>query len=157
MLAGEVHDGPARDQHGKCRAGRKQLGDEGRRLQHVLEGVEDEERPALGEEGRQRLFGRAIADVPHAEGLRDGASDQARVANRGERHEPDTVRERLANRLRHPDGQPCLADPTGAGQSDKRDVITEQKGANGGHLVRSSDQWRERAWQNGCRQRYPAC
>ena len=50
VLAGEVHGDAARDEQLQLRRSREQVGERGRRLDEVLEVVEDEQQPLLGEE-----------------------------------------------------------------------------------------------------------
>jgi hypothetical protein len=62
-----------------------------------------------------------VASFTHVQHARYGREDQAWVTDGSQRHEPDTVREVLGDRLGDPLGEPRLADTAGTGEGQEPD------------------------------------
>ena len=149
MLAIEVQAAAAGDQHGEVGAGGKQAGHQGRRLQDVLEVVEDEQDQLVIEERGQALGQRRAAGVREADGLGNGGSDQRRIGDRGQGDEPDPVRERIGDDRGGRDGEPGLAGAAGTGQCQQADVGLAEQGRDGRDFRLPPHQRRERRGEAG--------
>ena len=103
-----------------------------------------------------------------AEGTERGVDDRA------ERDEDDAVGEGVAHGRRGSQGEPRLADPTGASQGQESDIVPLQQVAGRGHLVlpphqrrhrhrqpraeeRVASQWAARAFQSAAGRGHEGC
>ena len=73
--------------------------------------------------------------------------DEGGVADRGQRHEGDAVREVAGEVPGQPEGQPRLADPAGAGQGDEAHVVAAAAARRRRDLALAADQARQRGGQ----------
>jgi hypothetical protein len=110
----------------------------------VLGVVEDEQRPAPGEERRDRLLGRPPARIPQTEPAGDRRCDQGGVGDRRQRDEPAAVGERAGQGFGQPDGQPRLPHPARPDQCDEPDVRTDEEVPDRRQHLFASDEGRQR-------------
>ena len=87
----------AGDQTGQEWAQREELCDERRRLDNVLEVIEDEQGVPGLQEVRDTLQERSMPSLTHIPRLGDCREDQGWVMDRGQRHEPDAIRKVLVS------------------------------------------------------------
>ena len=87
--------------------------DVGCRLDHLLEVVEDQQRPPRGQILAQDAADRPPGLVRHAEGRRDRGEDERRIAQRIEGDEPGAVGVAVRELARRLDREPGLAGPAG--------------------------------------------
>src|SRR5215217_2494256 len=80
------------DQTGQERAQREDLCYERRRLDDVLEVIQDEQGVPAVQEVRDTLEERSVASLTYIQRLGDRREDQGWVMDRGQRHEPDAIR-----------------------------------------------------------------
>jgi hypothetical protein len=149
LLAVEVEDGPARDEHREVGRGGEQVADQRGGRQHLLEVVEDQQQGPPAKVPLHALGHRPVARLAHAEGLRDRRGDEVGVADRSEGDEGDTGDEVRGEGLGHPQGQARLADAAGAGQGQEADAVVTEQGADRGGLAFPPDQRRQRNGEVG--------
>ncbi len=91
-----------------------------RRLQDLLEVVEDQQQLALRDEILQRLAGRPLPPLlADADGRGDGRDHEGRIADRREVDEGDPVGKRGGDRGRDAHGEPGLPRPSRPGQREQ--------------------------------------
>jgi hypothetical protein len=146
MLAfrGDPEPHPARDQDLHPRTDREEVRDERGGIDHVLEVVEHEQEVSLPQHSRHPLEQRRVARPAHAERRDDGRGHERGVDDRAEGNEDDAVGEGVAHGRRGSQGEPRLADPTGASQGQESDIVPLQQVAGRGHLVLPPHQRRHR-------------
>ena len=99
MLDEEIERLPARTENGHSRGARQHPADECLHAREVLEVVQDQRRPLLGEDSRQGLLGGLTRNSRDRERIADRGRDLARLSHRRERHEQGGD---LARELRAP-------------------------------------------------------
>ena len=109
----------------------------------LLEVVQDEEDRPLPEVAAEGFARRPVGRFPDAEGDGDRRLQQDRVAERGEVHEPDAMRELVASRAGDREGEPGLAAAAGSGQRD--DPARAEVGSDAIDLVLPADERRDLA------------
>src|SRR5215212_7051605 len=92
MFTRYVKQRAAGDQTGQEWAQGEELCDERRRLDNVLEVIEDEQGVPGLQEVRDTLQERSVPSLTHVQRLSDRREDQSWVMDRGQRHEPDAIR-----------------------------------------------------------------
>ena len=142
VLAREVDGDPARDEQLQLRRGREQVGRRGRRLDEVLEVVEDEQEPLLGEEALEALGDGSGAGLAEPERLRDRGQDERGVGDRRERDEEDALREVLDQLGGGLEREPGLARAARAGERQQAHVVPPKPLGDRGHLALAADQRR---------------
>ncbi len=125
LLARDMEGGAARDDRGQVGAGPQQLGDDGRRADHLLEVVEHEEHLPDADVLGQQLERGPAGRVRHAEDAADRGRDQGGLADRLEGHEPDAVREPVRHRGGQLEREPGLARSARSGQRQQPGAIQE--------------------------------
>ena len=101
----------------------EQLGDDGPRLDDLLEVVQHEECTARREPILDRRQERASTLAAETEGRRDRTDHLIGCARVGERHEEHAVRIGIGGPGGAGDAEPCLSDATGACQREEADVV----------------------------------
>nr|WP_254431221.1 hypothetical protein [Agromyces sp. Marseille-P2726] len=114
LLAGDVQEHSTRREHRHPRAGEKSP-DLRRGLDHLLDIVQHEQQPPIGQCRAELLVERAISGVPDAERLSNRRDHEVRVAHRSEIHEGRAVRVRRLDRASGSDCQATLADASRTG------------------------------------------
>ncbi len=109
----------ARDEKGQVRARGEQPAELRRRADHLLEVVEEEEHPPVGDV-RSKLAAR-----PNRRG--DRRHDELGVSDAPEADPPDPVLLRLDHFRRRLDGDPGLTGAGGAGQRQQADISAPQQ------------------------------
>ena len=84
LFAGEAQPRPAGRQYRQRRADGKEIGDQWRGVDHLLEVVQHEQNPPSAQEGAQPLHDRRLAAFDHAERPRDRRPDLGGIADRRE-------------------------------------------------------------------------
>ena len=114
-LARDVEALAAGRQHREPRTRAEQRLDEFRtRFDHVLAVVEDQERLAAGERGGHEFAGRPGGVLVETHRGRNGLRHEPRVRDRGQLDKPDAARIALPELRTCRQGEPGLADPSGA-------------------------------------------
>ncbi len=123
----------------------------GRARQELLEVVEHEQHPALGEGLAERRGDRSLGRRRDPDRGRDRGVDELRIANRGELHEGHAIGEAVAGsrRDRHP--EPGLARTARTGQG--HDLRRVEQPAHDFELVVPSHERGQALWQVGSAQR----
>ena len=153
LLAVDPEGLPAGSEDGERRSGPdERLGDARDRFQQVLAVVEDEQHPAVGDEGSQGLQRRGAGPDGEAQRRGDRSRDTRHGSgfDRGQGHEEHAVRELRLGRVRHLRGQPRLAAPHRADHRDE--PVRAEAPAHVGPLVRAADE-RRQPYRNRCRGR----
>ena len=118
LLAAQMHRLATRHEHLQIRACADELGHVGGRGEEVLEVVEVDEQPLVG-------------DVPDhvlgVERLRRRVEHELRVAQRRERHPVHAVGERFGDGARGLQREPCLAAPACARQRQQTRAVEQQR------------------------------
>ncbi len=105
-----------------------------RRLDHLLEVVQDEEKP-LVPQGVCKLLGEgAIPHFPHPEDPSHGWRDEVRITDGRKGNEGDAVGEVTRQLLRHPQRQSSLTDASRTSQGNEAHVVLPEQRHDGGHL-----------------------
>jgi hypothetical protein len=132
VLAGNAQDGSARDEGCEGRAGGQEVDDQRPRVEDVLEVVQDQQHPTLPQRLADAPLDRPPAGLPDVERSGDGRTDQGRIADRGEGHEPDAVGEGIGHFLGDAERESGLADAAGTGEGQQANVgATHQVGDRG--------------------------
>ena len=113
----------------------------------VLEVVEDEQRVPLVQIVVQAVAQGTAAHLAQTQRLSDGGDDEIRLAKGVEGHEPDPAQEQIGHLGCDLNGQPGLANPTGAGESQQADVGADELGSDGGDFALAANEGRERGRQ----------
>ena len=91
----------------------------------------------------QAVAQRTAAHLAQTQRLSDGGDDEIRLAKGVEGHEPDPAREHIGHLGRDLNGQPGLANPTGAGEGQQADVGADEQGSGGGGLALAANEGSE--------------
>jgi hypothetical protein len=110
--------GAAGREHGKGRSRGKEFGDGGRRIDHLLEVVEDEEKPPIGEEATECFDSGPAIRLDDAEPVADCLDDRTGVEERSEIDPPHTTREAGVGPGCDRQREPGLAHAPRTGQRD---------------------------------------
>jgi hypothetical protein len=107
----------------------------------MLKIVQNKEHSPVSNHRTKNLDDGAIVlfDDPH--GSNDGRSEEGWVSNRGEWHEPDAVRIRRDQFVRHLNRYATLADSACSGERDMAFALDLELLCDGGDLIASSNQW----------------
>jgi hypothetical protein len=105
----------------------------------VLKVVQEQQQVLLLQGGDQRLRPGLPRRFPDVQRLRDGGQHQARVAQRRERDERDSIREVTGHGSRHRQRHPRLADAACTGQGKEAHVDATQQLHRRGNFLLSSD------------------
>ena len=134
LLAPQPQTLAARHEHPQVRARSEDRADAGRRLEQVLEVVEHEQQPAVGD-----VLGSV---APGSERRADRRHDEARVADALQVHPPGAVRvglDELGGRLQ---GEPRLARAAGAGERHEARAGTGDERQDVGELALTAEERR---------------
>ena len=119
MLAGDAERRPRGHEQLQPRDRAEQVGDEWRRVDDLLEVVEDEEGGAGSQPVHDHVAGGPAARFAEPEGARDLRGHEPGVAHRVEGDEEDAVREAVDRVAGHLDREPRLAGAARTGQRDE--------------------------------------
>lgn len=127
VLAGEAQHRPARDQHLQRGAGLQQIADEGGRVEHVLESIQDEQRLAVLQVQHELLDRRPLAGVGDTEGPRNPRRDECGIVDPPERDETHVVGEFIPRFAGDLDREAGLPDAARSGEREEPHIrVTEQ-------------------------------
>ncbi len=142
MLALHVQRPPGRGQHRQPGAAASSRGHDLGRPVQLLEVVQHQQRPALGQVAGHRLGGLAVA--AHVQAVGQGLPHHLGVADGCQREEVHAMRECRVQRRRRGQGQPGLADAAGAGQRHQPHLRLGERGAQVLQVAVPPDQRRHR-------------
>ena len=152
MFGREPERGAARRQHPQPWRRGEQVADDRRRIEQLLEVVQDEQQPPLSEALAHVLGERPLA-VSHVERLGDRGNEQLRARDGREADEEGPVPQLGLERLRDREPEACLPGSSGARERDEpRPFVAEQR-TDGGQLEPAADERRGRDRQRPCRAR----
>ncbi len=115
---------PTRGEDAETGAGAQEMGHERRRLDDLLEVVEDEQKPPLPQHRRERLRHWPVARLAPAKRRRDRWGDEVRIIDWRQRHEGNAVWMLQCQHFGYPQRQPSLPNATRAGQCDQAHTST---------------------------------
>ncbi len=133
----------------RSRARPEESDQEGGRIDHLLEVVEDEQEVTIAQHVHEAIDQGTFARLANAEGARDGGNDLSGVDDRRQRDERRGIREVVpTGNLRGSDGEPGLADAAGSGQRDEPQTRLPQKREDGVGFLFATDKGthRHRQW-----------
>ncbi len=130
----------AGDEELQLRRGREQLAERGCRLDEVLEVVEDEQQPLLGEEVLEALSDRGRAALPESERLRDRGQDERGIGDRRQRDEEHALGEVLDELGGSLQREPGLARAARPGERQQTHVLPPQSLGDRSQLALAPDQ-----------------
>jgi hypothetical protein len=142
----------AGNEHVQTGARLQERDETGRGRDEVFQVVEDNEGRRVCQRVADALDRFALAGGGQTESFRDRGHDEARVAQGGERDEPDASEELVGDGVRDVEGEPRLADTAGTRQRDEPDPRVAEKFEDDGALVLASDKRCERPRQRGPRE-----
>ncbi len=119
---------------------REQLGEHRRRIEHLLEVVEHEQRPPAAQRGDQRLERSASRPLDQAERVGDRGRDEVGVADRGEVDEHHAAREISVEICRGLDREPRLARSGRSRQRQEAHIRLAQQRADLALLAAPADE-----------------
>jgi hypothetical protein len=125
MLAADAQHDSTCDQYPQSRATSEQIGDLGRRVEDLLEVVEDQQGWIVRQRGHHAIDQRLRPAFADAERLGDRRDEQVQVANRRQGDEGDG-REIKLERASNRNGQTRLAGAAGSGQGHQPDIRPAQ-------------------------------
>jgi hypothetical protein len=126
VLGVQAEHDPAGDQQFQPGCGGQQVGQPWRRLQNLLEVVQQEEELPLPQVLLQPIEESPRLGLAHVEGLGKNGEDPAGIAERRQGDEEDTVREVVGQPGGDLEGQPGLTGAAGTGERDQTDVRAPQ-------------------------------
>ena len=128
-LAVDAQHHAAGDEHGERRTRVEQIADEARGAGHLLEVVDQQQRPAhAGQVVRDRRQQRALTRFAQPERRRNRRDHERRIGNRRQIDERDAALECRGEIRGDLDGQPCLAGAARPGQCHEAHGGVEQRG-----------------------------
>ena len=133
MLAGD--DDP------QARGGGQQPSHQWRYAAELFEVVKDQEQLAGGHLVKESVLRVAFRRGACPDGLTDGDGHDRTLCECLEWHKDDAVTELAHGLAAKSQGQPSLADPTGAGKGDQEDIIAEQEALQRVQLLHAPDHW----------------
>jgi hypothetical protein len=140
-LHGEAQRLAAGDQRPQPGTGRQQARDQRRRLDDLLEVVQDQEQRLVAQGCGQPLDDRAVPDLPHAQRLSNDRRDEGGIGQRRQVDEGDAISELTGKAHGNLEREAGLADPARTGQGDERHVVAPQQRAQLGQLACPADEW----------------
>ena len=140
LLPGEMEGGSAGDEYAEARTGGEQGSQLRRRLEQVLEVVQQQQQMPVAQCGAHLFLHGKLSGFPQAERLGDRCHDPHGIAHRGERHEAGPIGEIVQQRLRHRQPQACFAHTTGPREGQQAHLGTAQERAGRCQLVLAPDQ-----------------
>ena len=153
LLAGDVERHAAGDEQLQAGADRQEPGHLRRGRHHLLEVVEDEERPLAPQGEAQPVQGRVPPRVPRPQRLGDGVDDEPRIQDGGERDESDPVGEVRRQVPRQPHREAGLAHPAGSGHRQEAHLGVAQQRGRGRQFPLAPDERRQGLRRHGEGQR----
>ncbi len=126
LLSREVEGGSAGDEHAETRTGGEQHKELGCRLEQVLEVVQQQQQVPLAQRSPHLFLQGEISHIPQAERLGDRCQDPGRIADRGERHEADSIGKVVEQRLRHRQPQARFAHSSRSDEGQQTHVRTSK-------------------------------
>jgi len=144
----EAEPHPARDQHLQVRTRAKEMSEERRGLDDLLEVVKHEQDAPVAQVRPQPVDQRFGSGLTKTNGLGDGGSHQVRVRDRGQINERDAVWEVISSRRGNSQRQPGLAHTTRTGQREERNILTPQELAHCCQLALPANEWGARQRQD---------
>jgi hypothetical protein len=109
----------------------------------LLEVVEEQQELPISQRVGQPLTRRALACLPHPEGVCDRRANEVRVDDWCQGYEGDALDEFRGHVVRDLKSEPGLADATRAGQRDEADIIPAQQGRDLLRLLLATDERRQ--------------
>ena len=123
-------------------AGRQQLSQRRRRIQHLLDIVQRHQEPSVAQRYYQPIRNGPSASHAHAQCVRNRGERLSRVAYRRQRHKDHIVGKVRAERPRDLKRKPCLADTRRAGERQQAHVLSAQQMDERGLLALAPNEWR---------------
>ena len=127
----------------------KQCRDSWRRLDHLLDVVEDQQQVLSPQDCSQLLGQRPVAELGQVQRLGDRRQDELGIADRGQRDEDHPICEKALHANGNLLGEARLAHATRSGQRHQPNIISLQKVADRRDVSLAADQWRERNGERG--------
>jgi hypothetical protein len=134
-LAREAEPHPTGHQHFELAAGRKEVGHEWGRRDHLLEVVQHEQQVLVAKECTESLDQWLVAGLPYAKNVSDRGCDQVGVSDRRQTHEEHAVRADIVHVGGHAQGKTGLAHAAGTGQGEQANLVLVQQVDEHCHLT----------------------